>query len=244
MTIDYVNRCLGLTRGRDYRYRLSLGKRSDTKKYHKDDVAWDEAEQALRDVLVEVQAPFFEAPNEAAFYGPKIDVQLKNVNGKEETAFTVQYDFVMPKRFELTFADSTGSEVQPVVIHRASLGAFERTIAFLIEKYAGAFPLWLAPIQTTIIPIAERHNDAANAMLRQLKDAGIRTDVDARNQPMQAKIRDHTLQKVPYLAIIGDTEVTSNTVSVRTRRGENLKGLNLDDFLSKLKTEIETKANP
>lgn len=242
--IDYVNRCLGLERGRDYRYRLSLGERGDTKKYYKDDASWNEAEQVLRDVLLEVKAPFFEAPNEAAFYGPKIDVQVKNVNGKEETAFTVQYDFVMPKRFELTYIDAAGREVQPVVIHRASLGAFERTMAFLIEKFAGAFPLWLSPVQTVVIPISEKHNTAAVTVLEQLKAAGIRAEADTRNQPMQAKVRDHTLQKVPYLAIIGDTEVTSNTVSVRTRRGENLKGLTLDDFLSKLKTEIETKANP
>jgi len=121
-----------------------LGERNDEKKYYKDDKAWDEAEEVLRSVLKEIDAPYFEAPNEAAFYGPKIDVQIKKVNGQEETAFTVQYDFVMPKRFELTYTNDKGEKEEPVVIHRASIGALERTMAFLIEKYKGAMPLWLS----------------------------------------------------------------------------------------------------
>lgn len=240
--IDYVNKCLGLTRGKDYRYRLSLGERNDTKKYYKDDASWDKAEEVLRSVLHEVKAPFFEAANEAAFYGPKIDVQIKNVNGKEDTAFTVKYDFVMPKRFAMSYVDANGKEVQPVVIHRASLGAFERTMAFLIEKYAGAFPLWLAPVQAVVIPIAQRHNEAAKDAERKLKAAGIRVELDARNESMQAKVRDHTLRKVPYLVIIGDTEIRENTVSVRVRGGDNLKDIPFGEFLAKLQTEIETKA--
>lgn len=239
--VGYVNNCLGLTPGKDYRYRLSLGDRNEEKKYHKDDRSWDKAEKILRDVLNEVNAPYFEAPNEAAFYGPKIDVQVKNVSGKEETAFTVQYDFVMPKRFALTYIDQNGKEVQPVVVHRASLGAFERTMAFLIEKYAGAFPLWLSPVQVVVIPIAERHNKAALGAVEQLKKADIRAEADIRSESMQAKVRDHTLQKVPYLVIIGDQEVKNNTVAVRTRRGEDLKDMSLGSFLTKLQTEIEAK---
>lgn len=240
--IDYVNQCLGLVRGKDYRYRLSLGERSDTKKYYKDDDSWDKAEHALRDVLNEVKAPFFEAPNEAAFYGPKIDVQMKNVNGKEDTAFTVQYDFVMPKRFNLTYVDQSGKEEQPVVIHRASLGAIERTMAFLIEHYGGAFPLWLAPVQVVIIPIAERHNKATLEAVERLKKAGIRTNADLRNEPMQAKVRNHTLQKVPYMAIIGDQELKNNTLAIRTREGKDLKGMTFEAFLAKLTNEIEAKS--
>lgn len=240
--IDYVNKCLGLERGKDYRYRLSLGERSDTKKYYKDDGSWDQAEQALREVLDAVKAPYFEAPNEAAFYGPKIDVQVKNVNGKEETAFTVQYDFVMPKRFQLTYIDQNGKEIQPVVVHRASLGALERTMAFLIEKYAGAFPLWLAPVQVVVIPIAERHNQAAQEAVERLKQADIRAEADIRNEPMQAKVRDHTLLKIPYLAIIGDQELKNKTVALRSRRGEDLKGMAFEVFLAKLKKEIEAKS--
>lgn len=240
--IDYVSSVIGLVAGKDYRYRLSLGDRSNEKKYFKDDAMWDEAETVLRQVLIKRNAAYYEAPDEAAFYGPKIDVQIKNIHGKEETAFTVQYDFVMPKRFNLTYTNEEGKEVEPVVVHRSSVGAIERTMAFLIEKYGGAFPLWLSPVQAIVIPIAERHNDGAVRVAELLKKKGIRAEADLRSQPMQAKVRDGSLQKVPYLAIIGDTEINSNTVSVRTRSGENLKEQPLDDFLAKLVNEIETKA--
>ena len=240
--IDYVNRSLGLVKGKDYRYRLSLGDRKDTKKYFKDDAAWDKAEAVLREVLVQSKSPFFEAPNEAAFYGPKIDVQMKNVAGHEETAFTVQYDFVMPKRFNLTYIDEKGEEKQPVVVHRASLGALERTMAFLIEHYAGAFPLWLAPVQVLVIPIAERHNHEAVGVAERLKKEGIRVENDLRSESMQAKVRDGSLQKVPYLAIIGDKESENHTVSVRKRGTSEQNVQHLADFVTRLKEEIEQKA--
>lgn len=241
--IDFISATFGLKPGDDYRYRLSLGSRADEKKYFKDDAAWDEAENVLRNVLIARKSVYFEAPDEAAFYGPKIDVQIKNIHGKEETAFTVQYDFVMPKRFSLSYTNEHGEPTEPIVIHRSSVGAIERTMAFLIEKFAGAFPLWLAPVQTVVIPIAERHNEAAITVRDSLRTQGIRAEADLRKEPMQGKVRDHTLQKVPYLAIIGDTEIHSNTVSVRSRRGENLKDIVLADFQAKLKNEIETKAN-
>ena len=240
--IDFISGTFGLKPGDDYRYRLSLGSRTDEKKYFKDDAAWESAENVLRNVLIARKSIYFEAPDEAAFYGPKIDVQIKNIHGKEETAFTVQYDFVMPKRFHLSYTNEHGEATEPIVIHRSSVGAIERTMAFLIEKFGGAFPVWLSPVQTVVIPIAERHNDAAVAIRETLRKAGIRAEADLRKEPMQGKVRDHTLQKVPYLAIIGDTEINSNTVSVRTRRGENLKELRLDDFQAKLLNEIETKA--
>jgi len=239
--IDFVNAVLGMKKGIDYRYRLSLGNRKDDKKYYKDDAAWEHAEAVLRDVLVETHAPFYEASGEAAFYGPKIDVQIKNVMGKEETAFTVQYDFVMQKRFEMKYIATDGSAQEPVVVHRSSIGAFERTMAFLIEKYAGAFPLWLAPIQVALIPIAERHVEKAKEMARELEKAGLRVHVDGRNEPMGAKIRLHTLQKVPYLGIIGDREAGSNSISVRTRSGEDLKAMSLDVFIARLNNELEHK---
>ncbi len=241
--IDYVNTSFGLVKGKDYRYRLSLGDRGDNKKYYKDDAAWDKAEGILRDVLVESNAPFFEAANEAAFYGPKIDVQMKNVSGKEETAFTVQYDFVMPKRFDLRYIDADGTEKQPVVIHRASMGALERTMAFLIEHYGGAFPLWLAPIQVVVIPIAERHNDAAQTVVAELRNHGIRVESDHRSEPMQAKVRDHVLQKVPFLAIIGDREIEHKTISVRKRGGDKLTAMSVSEFIAQLVHEIEQKAH-
>jgi len=239
--IDFVNATLGMKKGIDYRYRLSLGDRGDTKKYYKDDAAWDHAEQTLREVLIDMKAPFFEAPNEAAFYGPKIDIQVKNVAGHEETAFTVQYDFVMPKRFQLTYIDSDGKEKEPVVIHRSSVGAFERTMAFLIEKYAGAFPLWLAPVQVSLIPIAERHTDVVQKMQDRLILEGIRSEIQDRNEPMGAKIRNATLQKVPYIGIIGDKELTNNTISLRSRSGETIQAESLDLFISRLKKEIEQR---
>lgn len=241
--IEYVNDTFGLVKGKDYRYRLSLGNRKDNNKYYKDDAAWDYAEDVLRNVLISRASPYYEAKNEAAFYGPKIDVQVKNVAGKEETAFTDQYDFVMPKRFSLKYIDDTGSEQEPIVIHRSSIGAFERTMAFLIEHYAGAFPLWLSPTQVIVIPIAERHNAAAQMVVSELKKHSIRVESDTRSEPMQAKVRDHTLQKQPYLAIIGDREIENKTVSVRKRGTKELQALALSDFIAQLVHEIEQKAH-
>lgn len=237
--IDYVNKALGLKKGEDYRYRLSLGDRSDTKKYYKDDAAWDEAENVLREVLTEMKAPFYEASNEAAFYGPKIDVQMKNVNGKEDTAFTVQYDFVMPKRFEMRYVSEEGKEEEPIVIHRASLGCFERTMAFLIEHYAGALPLWLAPVQVEVLPISEKHLDYANKVAEDLRANGIRVEVDSDQATIGKKIRHATLQKVPYMIIIGDAEVQDANVSVRSREGKDLGKVAVTDFIQTLKQQIE-----
>lgn len=236
--IDYVNKTFGLVKGKDYGYRLSLGDRNEDKKYYKDDAAWAKAEDTLREVLKENNEPFFEAENEAAFYGPKIDIQMKNVSGEEETAFTVQYDFVMPKRFNLKYIDKEGKEQEPVVVHRSSIGAFERVMAFLIEHYAGVFPVWLSPIQVQIIPISDRHFDYAQKVLEQLKDANIRVEVDSRAETMQSKIRDSQLQKIPYMIIVGDKEVQAGTVAVRTRDGKDLGSLQLADFIQKVNNEI------
>lgn len=239
--IDYICTVFGLVPGKDYWYRLSLGERSDEQKYFKDDTAWDHAESVLRTVLTERKAAFVEAENEAAFYGPKIDIQMRNVNGKEDTAFTVQYDFVMPKRFNLVYTNEQGKEEEPIVIHRSSIGAIERVIAFLIEHFAGAFPLWLAPVQIVLIPIAERHAQKAREYAEIFKNKGIRVEIDEKNDPMQAKIRQHTLQKVPYLGIIGDREIAADAISVRTRHGEDLKAQELQTFLRRLESEIEKK---
>ncbi|MBI3486039.1 threonine--tRNA ligase [Candidatus Daviesbacteria bacterium] len=241
--IDYFNKAFGLKKGKDYRYRLSLGERSDEKKYYKDDEAWEKAENILREVLVESKAPFFEAKNEAAFYGPKIDIQLKNVSGKEETAFTVQYDFVMPKRFDLKYIDEEGKEQQPVVIHRASIGALERTMAFLIEKYGGAFPVWLSPIQVMIVPISDQNLKYSQNVLEQLKDSNIRVQIDDKAETMQAKIRNAQLQKIPYMLIIGKREESENKVAVRTREGKDLGAIDLNEFIQKVKSEIESKSS-
>ncbi|MBU1016653.1 MAG: threonine--tRNA ligase [Patescibacteria group bacterium] len=240
--IDFVNGKLGLVKGIDYRYQLSLGNRTDTQKYYKDDKAWDSAENILRQVLTETKNSFSEAPNEAAFYGPKIDIQMKKIGGKEETAFTVQYDFVMPKRFELTFIDKNGKEKELVVIHRSSIGAFERTMAFLLEKFAGALPVWLSPVQVQIIPISENHLKYAQKIKEALSSANIRVCADEKNETMQSKIRNAQLQKIPYMIIVGDKELAQENISVRLRNGKNINNINLKNFITDITKIIEDKS--
>lgn len=239
--IDYLNSTLGFKKGEDYRFRLSLGDRKDEKKFYKDDGAWDYAEDVLRSVLKEIDAPYFEVEGEAAFYGPKIDIQIKKVNGQEETAFTVQYDFVMPKRFELKYVNEKGEEVEPIVIHRASIGAIERQMAFLIEKFKGNFPTWLTPVQVKVLPITDKHLEYANRVAEEIKKANIRVEVDDRNERLQAKIRDAQLEKVSYMFIVGDKEMEAKAVAVRKRNGDDLGKKNLEDFTKALKKEIDEK---
>ena len=240
--IEYVSATLGLDTGSNYRYRLSLGDRKDNTKYYKDDEAWDFAEDVLRKVLIQRKANYFEAEKEAAFYGPKIDIQMKNFAGKEDTAFTVQYDFVMPKRFKLTYIDKDQKEKEPIVIHRSSVGAIERTMAFLIEHYAGAFPVWLAPVQVMVIPVADRHLDYARHIESELLNEGVRVKVDERSERMNLKIREAQLQKVPYMLVIGDKEVSTATVSVRLRTGEQLPSQAFPEFKNRIKRVIAEKA--
>lgn len=223
--IEFATGIMGLEKGVNYSYRLSLGDRADEKKYFKDDAAWDFAEDVLRKVLNDRQAPFVEAAGEAAFYGPKIDIQMKNVNGKEDTAFTVQYDFVMPKRFELKYINEEGIEEQPIVVHRSSIGAIERVMAFMIEHYAGAFPLWLAPVQAVILPIADRHGEYAEKVASELRGAGVRVEIDNRAERLPAKIRDAQVNKVPYMLVVGDKEAENQSVAVR-KRGEKEQAVN------------------
>jgi len=240
--IENIALVLGYKPGENYRYRLSLGDRKDDKKYYKDDKAWDFAENVLRDVLIQRKANYFEAEKEAAFYGPKIDFQMKNVAGKEDTAFTVQYDFVMPKRFNLTYIDRDGKEKEPIVIHRSSIGAIERTMAFIIEHYAGAFPVWLAPVQVKVIPVSDRHIDYAYKLIKEFKNNGVRAEVDDRSERMNLKIRQAQMEKIPYMAIVGDREATDNSVSVRCRSGEQLPTQPFTDFMETVRTEIAHKA--
>ncbi len=240
--IEYVASVLGFEYGKEYRYRLSLGDRKNEQKYYKDDQAWDYAETVLRDVLIQRKTNYFEAEDEAAFYGPKIDIQMKNIAGKEDTAFTVQYDFVAPKRFNLTYIDKDGQEKEPIVIHRSSIGSIERTMAFLIEHYAGAFPVWLMPVQVVVIPVADRHLDYAEQIGAELKKDGIRTDVDTRSERMNLKIRQAQLDKVPCMLVVGDREVENGTVSVRLRGGGQLPGEPFDKFCKAIKKTINERA--
>ena len=228
--------------GNHYHYRLSLGNRTDDKKYYKNDKSWDEAEAVLREVLVERKgAVYVEAEDEAAFYGPKIDVQMKNVNGKEDTAFTNQYDFVMPKRFEMSYTNEKGEAEEPVVIHRASLGAIERTMAFLIEHFAGAFPVWLSPVQAIIIPISDDQQDYAAKIAEKLESQGVRVEISAGGS-MQNRIRKAEKQKTPYMLVVGEKEVASDSVAVRAR-GEDDRGVvKAQDFIDMITQKIKDKS--
>lgn len=240
--IDYIASIFGLIQGKNYRYRLSLGDRKDEKKYFKDDNAWSEAENILREVLLERKANFFEAENEAAFYGPKIDIQMKNIHGKEDTAFTVQYDFVMPKRFNLNFINNEGKEEQAVVIHRSSVGAIERIIGFLIEHYAGAFPVWLAPVQARVVPIStDKHLDYAKKIYADLLANGIRAELDEANETLGKKVRLGEMQKIPYQLVVGDKEIEAESVNIRTRGSKNTETVKTIDFIEKIKKEITDK---
>lgn len=236
--IDFVNSKMGLKKGEDYRYRLSLGDRSDkNEKYYKDDKAWEYAENVLREVLSESDVPSFEAKGEAAFYGPKIDVQVKKITGKEETAFTVQYDFVMPKRFDLKYTSEDGSEKEVVVIHRASIGCLERTIAFLLEKYHGALPLWMSPTQVAILPISEKHTKYAILVKEKLDEVGIRSFLDDRSETLQAKIRSAQMKKIPYMLVLGDREMEAQKVAPRHRIKGNLDTISIEEFVTKIDKE-------
>jgi threonyl-tRNA synthetase len=239
--IEYVASVFGLKLDVDYRYRLSLGDRSNTEKYYKNDEAWEKGEDLLRKLMNKRGSRFEEARDEAAFYGPKIDIQMKNVNGKEDTAFTVQYDFCMPERFDLSYIGEDGRNHRAFVVHRSSIGAIERIMAFLIEKYAGAFPLWLAPVQARVLSVSEKHEEYAKEVTRALKDASIRTELDISNESLGKKIRETKQEKIPYLLIVGDKEAESRTVSIDSRDAGKSDAISLSDFISRAQTEIKTR---
>ncbi|HEU0073793.1 MAG TPA: threonine--tRNA ligase [Dehalococcoidia bacterium] len=205
------------------------------------DEAWDRAEAALRTALQSSGMAFEEVPGEGAFYGPKIDLFIEDVIGREWQLSTCQLDFNLPERFDLHYAAEDGTLQRPVMIHRAILGSVERFLGVLIEHLAGAFPVWLAPVQAKLIPIADRHNDYCNEVAAKLRAAGLRAEVDERSERMQAKIRDAQLHKVPYMLIAGDRDIEAGAVSVRTREGEDLGAIVVDDFIARLKAEAEAK---
>ncbi len=240
--IEYVCSVFGLEHGKDYRYRLSQGDRDNKEKYAGNEAAWEKAEDLLRQLMQKrLGNNFEEAKGEAAFYGPKIDLQMKNVNGKEDTALTVQYDFIMPERFNLVYTGEDGKEHKAFVVHRSSIGAIERIMAFLIEKYAGAFPLWLAPVQARVLPIGEGHVTYAEALVTKLQAAGIRTEIDVTGESLGKKIRNGKSEKIPYLLIVGDKEIAENKVGVESRDAGQLGAMDQDELVEKLKTEIKEK---
>jgi len=232
---------LGIT---DYRYRLSLRDPADTEKYVQNDEMWELGERILRETLEELGLPFYEGFGEAAFYGPKLDIQIRDVLGREETMSTIQLDFHLPNQFDLTYIGEDGAQHRPVILHRGVIGATERMMAYLIELYAGAFPTWLAPVQASVIPIADRHADYAHGVSTRLRRAGFRVEVDARSERMNAKIRHAQLQKIPYMLVVGDREQEADAVAVRTRAGEDLGSMPVFQFIDRLRDEVMTQLDP
>ena len=228
---------------KDYSFRLSLRDKNDKTKYFDDDKMWEDAESQLREILVELGVDFYEAEGEAAFYGPKLDVQLKSAVGHDVTVSTCQLDFLLPQRFELEYVGEDGEKHRPVVIHRAILGTMDRFMCFLIEETKGAFPLWLSPVQVKILTIADRHNEYADKLAEKLERKGIRVEVDDREEKMGYKIREAQLQKVPYMIVVGDKELEEEKVSVRTRESREQVSMNKDEFIEKIVEEAKIPSN-
>jgi threonyl-tRNA synthetase len=223
---------------KDYWYRLSLRNPQDKTNFVDNDAMWDTAEEYLRQALAEVGVPYKEAPGEAAYYGPKIDVQLNDVLGHSETLSTVQLDFYLPERFELEYVDKDGQYKRPVMIHRGVISTMERMTAFLIEHHAGNFPLWLAPVQVKIVTVTEQQLDYARRVFTELQNVGWRVELDERNEKLGYKIREAQLAKIPYAIVIGDNELQAQTVAPRRRGGENLAPMPLTEFMERLRSEV------
>ena len=236
--VERAYKDLGIT---DYSYRLSLRDPKDSEKYVQNDEMWELGERVLREAMQELGLPFYEAEGEAAFYGPKLDIQIRDWLGREETLSTIQVDFHLPAQFELRYIGEDSGEHRPVIIHRGVISTMERMMAYLIELYAGAFPLWLAPVQAAVIPIADRHTPYALEVAAELRAAGFRIEVDERSERMQAKIRDAQLQKVPYMLVVGDREAEAHAAAVRLRSGEDLKALAIADVIARMADEVARK---
>ncbi len=226
---------------RDYVYRVSLRDPADTEKYVGGDEMWAVAEDAIRDALDSIGAEYVEAVGEAAFYGPKLDVMVRDVLGREFAASTNQVDLYLPEAFELEYVDSDGSRKRPAMIHRAPIGSLERFFAFLTEQHAGAFPVWLSPVQAVVIPIADRHTEYAEEVAANLRGEDIRVEVDARSERMQHKIREAQLQKVPYMLVVGDREREAGAAAVRLRSGEDLKAQPISEVLRMITKDIKER---
>ena len=226
----------------DYKFRLSLRDKNDKHKYFDDDQMWEKAEGELREILKELGLDFYEAEGEAAFYGPKLDVQLKSAIGHDVTLSTCQLDFLLPERFELEYIGEDGKAHRPVVIHRAILGSSDRFMAFLIEETKGAFPTWLAPVQVKILPISDKHLEYANKVKETLQEKDLRVEVDDRAEKIGYKIREAQLQKVPYMLVVGDKEEQEGKVGVRDRKQGDIGAIPLDEFVSKIEEEVKTFA--
>ena len=234
---NYFLDILGLKE--DVSYRFSKWDPNNREKYLGTEEDWDIAQNALKNILDDLKIDYVEEEGEAAFYGPKLDIQCKNVFGKEDTIITIQVDFQLAHRFDMTYIDKDGNKKYPVVIHRTSLGCYERTLALLIEKYAGAFPVWLAPVQCKILTISEKHIEYAYKVKDELEKIGLRIELDDRNEKIGYKIREAQLQKIPYMIILGDNEIETNTIGIRSRIEGDLGAMDLNDFVSKIRYEVD-----
>jgi threonyl-tRNA synthetase len=237
--VEQAYRDLGITK---YSYRLSLRDPANKEKYVDNDAMWELGERVLREALDSLGLKYKEGKGEAAFYGPKLDIQLADVMGHEETYSTIQVDFHLPNQFGLQYTGADGNRHRPVMIHRAIISTMERMVSYLIELYAGAFPLWLAPVQVGLVPISEKHAAYAQKLEAKLKDAGFRIEVDSRNEKMNAKIRDLANQKIPYILVFGDKEEAANAVSVRVRGKGDQGSVPLDAFVARASELVSSKS--
>lgn len=225
----------------DVSYRFSKWDENDKEKYMGTAEQWNEAQDQMRNILNHLEINYTEATGEAAFYGPKLDIQIKNVHGKEDTIITIQVDMLLSKNFEMEYVDADGTKKHPYIIHRTSIGCYERTLALLLEKYSGALPLWLAPEQVRIIPITDRTLDYSYKIEDILKKAGIRTGFDSRSEKVGYKIREAQIEKVPYMVVLGDRDAEAEVISVRNRKDGETESMSIEQFLCKLQTEINSK---
>ncbi len=247
---DEFRRCLELTRYmldtlgllEDVSYRFSQWDPDERDKYIGTPEQWDEAQSKMKTILDDLNIDYVIGIGEAAFYGPKLDIQIKNVHGKEDTLVTIQIDQLLAETFGMEYVDRDGQKKNPYIIHRTSIGCYERTLALLIEKYAGAFPTWLAPVQIKLLPIADRHLDFTYEVKKKLEERGIlRVEVDDRSEKLGFKLREAQLEKVPYMVVIGDKDVEADAVSVRSRKEGDKGSMSVDDFVNMIVEEVETK---
>ena len=236
---NFMLKTLGLYE--DVSYRFSKWDPDNREKYIGTDEQWNDAQDIMRNILDHMGINYTEEAGEAAFYGPKLDIQIKNVFGKEDTLITIQVDLQLAKLFDMVYVDKDGTKKNPYIIHRTSLGCYERTLALLIEKYAGAFPAWLAPEQVRVLPIMENQSDYCAEVVKKLKDKGFRAELDDRNEKIGYRVREAQVQKIPYMLVCGDREMQEGTVSVRARKENAMKTMSLDEFIEMLTEEVEKK---
>ena len=237
---NYMMEVLGLKE--DLTYRFSQWDPDNREKYIGTQEQWDEAQGVMKNILDDLGVDYQIGIGEAAFYGPKLDIQIKNVFGKEDTLVTIQIDQMLAEKFGMEYVDSDGQKKNPYIIHRTSIGCYERTLALLIEKYAGAFPTWLAPVQVKFLPVADRHQDYCREAMKKLQMAGVRCELDDRSEKIGFKIRSAQLEKIPYMILVGDKDIEAGTISVRSRKNGDEGATSIDEFVARITEEINSKA--